>query len=179
MQRELGGRLYSALAEDGDHEIHRWVQDAGHFPKEVVRDFVVLRLQATAGDFRAKLVQVYRELGLLRMVEPFIYDSRNVVAVGGMVRLANGCVVRDGVLAQSGLPGSLLARARRVGGRLRLAAAQVSGMPTLQCYEVPSARLSFFGRRDALLELTRRAPPFPAFAGWVIHGLESFYPPGK
>lgn len=47
---------------------------------------------------------------LLRMVEPFLYDPRGVVAVGGTVRLANGCQFRHGVLQQVNVPRSWLAR---------------------------------------------------------------------
>lgn len=46
---------------------------------------------------------------LLRVVQPFIED-RSTVAVGGTVRLANGCTVRDGHLVQAGLPRSWMAR---------------------------------------------------------------------
>jgi len=46
---------------------------------------------------------------LLLVVQPFIEDPRTV-ACGGTVRLANGCVVKDGLLLQAGLPHSSLAR---------------------------------------------------------------------
>jgi cellulose synthase/poly-beta-1,6-N-acetylglucosamine synthase-like glycosyltransferase len=46
---------------------------------------------------------------LLRVVQPFITDPRTV-AVGGTVRLANGCDVRNGNLLRAGLTGSWLAR---------------------------------------------------------------------
>ena len=45
---------------------------------------------------------------LLLAVQPFIEDSRTV-ASGGTVRLANGCVVRNGNLLKAGLPESQLA----------------------------------------------------------------------
>lgn len=47
---------------------------------------------------------------LLRMVEPYIYDSREVVAVGGTVRIANGCRIEDRAIAEFRLPDSWLAR---------------------------------------------------------------------
>ncbi|MFW5967237.1 MAG: glycosyltransferase family 2 protein, partial [Persicimonas sp.] len=47
---------------------------------------------------------------LLRMVEPFLYDPQGVVAVGGTVRLANGCKFRHGVLQEVDVPDSWLAR---------------------------------------------------------------------
>lgn len=45
---------------------------------------------------------------LQHLVKPFLDDSRTV-ASGGTVRVANGCVVRDGMLVQAGLPKNLLA----------------------------------------------------------------------
>ena len=47
---------------------------------------------------------------LLRLLEALIYDNRNAVAVGGTVRLANGCRVQDGLVKQVGQPRSWLAR---------------------------------------------------------------------
>jgi cellulose synthase/poly-beta-1,6-N-acetylglucosamine synthase-like glycosyltransferase len=47
---------------------------------------------------------------LLRMVEPYLYDPQGVVAVGGTVRLANGCTFRQGVLQDVGVPDSWVAR---------------------------------------------------------------------
>lgn len=47
---------------------------------------------------------------LLRMVEPYLYDPRGVVAVGGTIRLANGCHFTDGVLEKVDVPRSWLAR---------------------------------------------------------------------
>jgi cellulose synthase/poly-beta-1,6-N-acetylglucosamine synthase-like glycosyltransferase len=45
---------------------------------------------------------------LQRITYPFMEDQR-VVAVGGTVRVANGCTVTDGFLKEIGLPGNLLA----------------------------------------------------------------------
>jgi len=47
---------------------------------------------------------------LLRMVEPFLYGDGEVAAVGGTVRVVNGCRVRDGLVVGVELPGSWLAR---------------------------------------------------------------------
>ncbi|QDG50343.1 glycosyltransferase family 2 protein [Persicimonas caeni] len=47
---------------------------------------------------------------LLRMVEPYLYDPQGVVAVGGTVRLANGCKFKQGVLQEVGVPDSWVAR---------------------------------------------------------------------
>lgn len=46
---------------------------------------------------------------LLRAVRPFVEDPERTVAVGGTVRIANGCVIRDGRVIQVGLPRSFLA----------------------------------------------------------------------
>jgi cellulose synthase/poly-beta-1,6-N-acetylglucosamine synthase-like glycosyltransferase len=45
---------------------------------------------------------------LTRLVRPFLEDP-SMVAVGGTVRIANGCTVRGGFLAEVGLPRNLLA----------------------------------------------------------------------
>lgn len=45
---------------------------------------------------------------LSRVVQPFLEDPY-VIASGGTVRVANGCVVRDGFMVQAGLPRNLLA----------------------------------------------------------------------
>jgi len=47
---------------------------------------------------------------LLRMVEPYLYSDRAVVAVGGTVMPANGSQIRDGIVEGSALPSSWLAR---------------------------------------------------------------------
>ena len=44
---------------------------------------------------------------LSRVVRPFLEDAR-VIASGGVVRVLNGCKVRDGMLEEVGLPGRLL-----------------------------------------------------------------------
>lgn len=46
---------------------------------------------------------------LLRAVQPFIDDPEHVVASGGTVRIANGCRVRSGQVAEVGLPRNPLA----------------------------------------------------------------------
>ncbi len=51
---------------------------------------------------------------LLRMVEPFIHDPKHVVAVGGTIRVANGCEIEDGVVKKVGAPDSWLARFQQI-----------------------------------------------------------------
>jgi len=46
---------------------------------------------------------------LMRCVEPFIEDPRRVVAVGGTIRIVNGCTVRSGQVLKIALPRNLLA----------------------------------------------------------------------
>jgi cellulose synthase/poly-beta-1,6-N-acetylglucosamine synthase-like glycosyltransferase len=45
---------------------------------------------------------------LLRCVEPFVDDPEGTVAVGGTIRLANGCIIEDGRVLSIGLPRRLL-----------------------------------------------------------------------
>lgn len=45
---------------------------------------------------------------LIRAVQPFLDDPERVIAVGGTVRLANGCKVEDGRVVEIGLPRTLL-----------------------------------------------------------------------
>ncbi|MBY0563606.1 MAG: glycosyltransferase family 2 protein [Hyphomonadaceae bacterium] len=41
---------------------------------------------------------------LLRAVQPFVEDPQAVVATGGTVRIANGCVIKDGRVVRIGVP---------------------------------------------------------------------------
>jgi cellulose synthase/poly-beta-1,6-N-acetylglucosamine synthase-like glycosyltransferase len=52
---------------------------------------------------------VIEEDALLRVAKPVIDDPDRVVATGGIVRIANGCRVRDGAVVHIGLPASRLA----------------------------------------------------------------------
>jgi len=47
---------------------------------------------------------------LLKMVKPFLEESTQVIATGGVVRIANSCVVEDGRLIKVNLPENMLAR---------------------------------------------------------------------
>jgi cellulose synthase/poly-beta-1,6-N-acetylglucosamine synthase-like glycosyltransferase len=46
---------------------------------------------------------------LLRAVQPFVEDPERVVAVGGAIRIANGCRIKDGRLQKVGVPRNPLA----------------------------------------------------------------------
>ena len=50
---------------------------------------------------------------LLRMIKPFLQETdQKVIATGGVIRLANDCVVSDGRLIQINVPRNLIARAQ-------------------------------------------------------------------
>lgn len=48
--------------------------------------------------------------GLLRAAEPFMYDTGKMVAVGGAIRIANGCEIRGGALRKVGVSNAWLPR---------------------------------------------------------------------
>jgi len=45
---------------------------------------------------------------LLKAVRPFIKQPATLIAVGGTIRIANGCEVRNGLIVREGTPGKLL-----------------------------------------------------------------------
>jgi poly-beta-1,6-N-acetyl-D-glucosamine synthase len=47
---------------------------------------------------------------LLKMVKPFLEETKPVIASGGVVRIANSCVVEEGRLVEVRLPENLIAR---------------------------------------------------------------------
>lgn len=50
---------------------------------------------------------------LLRMIKPFLEETdQKVIATGGVIRLANDCVIRDGRLIEINVPRNLIARAQ-------------------------------------------------------------------
>jgi len=51
---------------------------------------------------------VIEENALLRVVKPFMEHPEEMVAVGGIVRIVNGCEVREGRVARIGLPRRVL-----------------------------------------------------------------------
>lgn len=48
--------------------------------------------------------------GLLRATEPFLGDDGSLVAVGGAIRIANGCTVHNGSIERIGIPRTMLPR---------------------------------------------------------------------
>jgi len=88
---------------------------------------------------------------LLRMVEPFLYGSERVAAVGGTVRVANGCSVRDGQIVDVDLPRSWLARFQIV-EYLRAFGSGRLGFNRLGGNLIISGAFGMF-RRDALMSV--------------------------
>lgn len=48
--------------------------------------------------------------GLLRAAEPFMYDDGRLIAVGGAIRIANGCTIRGGSLQKIGIADTMVPR---------------------------------------------------------------------
>lgn len=48
--------------------------------------------------------------GLLRAAEPFMYDDDRLVAVGGAIRIANGCTIKGGSLQRIGIAKQMVPR---------------------------------------------------------------------
>jgi len=88
---------------------------------------------------------------LLRMVEPFIYDPNNTIAVGGTIRLANGATVHDGRVTNVDIPRSWVARFQIV-EYLRAFLFARLGLNRLGGNLIISGALGIF-RRDVLVEL--------------------------
>lgn len=49
---------------------------------------------------------------LLKLIRPFLNDTRRVIASGGIIRVANNCVIEDGRILEVRLPGTFIARAQ-------------------------------------------------------------------
>jgi len=88
---------------------------------------------------------------LLRMVEPFIYDPTQTIAVGGTIRLANGATVRDGRVTNIRVPRSWLARFQVI-EYLRAFLFARLGLNRLGGNLIISGALGIF-RRDVIVEL--------------------------
>ena len=48
--------------------------------------------------------------GLLRAAEPYIYNDESLIAVGGAIRIANGCTIRGGSLQKIGIAKEMVPR---------------------------------------------------------------------
>ena len=49
---------------------------------------------------------------LLKLIKPFLKNNKKVIASGGIIRVANSCLIEDGTITQVRLPGSFIARAQ-------------------------------------------------------------------
>lgn len=81
---------------------------------------------------------------LVRIVRPFLEDSRTIAA-GGILRIANGCRVERGRVVEVGLPRSLLARFQ-VLEYLRVFLAGRMGWATLDASLIISGAFGIFSR---------------------------------
>jgi cellulose synthase/poly-beta-1,6-N-acetylglucosamine synthase-like glycosyltransferase len=88
---------------------------------------------------------------LLKVVRPFHEDPERTVGVGGVVRLSNGCVIKDGQLSRIGMPRNALARFQILeylraflGGRM--------GMSMMNCLLIISGAFGLF-RKDMALKI--------------------------
>lgn len=88
---------------------------------------------------------------LLRVVKPFVDDPRRVVATGGVIRPANGCVVEHGHVVESGMPKGWLARIQVV-EYLRSFLLGRTGWSALQGLLIISGAFGMF-RRDLVIEV--------------------------
>jgi cellulose synthase/poly-beta-1,6-N-acetylglucosamine synthase-like glycosyltransferase len=87
---------------------------------------------------------------LLKMVRPFLEDPEKTVAAGGIIRLANGCSVKDGQVREVRLPRNSLARFQVIeyfraflGGRI--------GLSMLKSMLIVSGAFGLF-RKDVALQ---------------------------
>ncbi len=88
---------------------------------------------------------------LLKVVRPFHEDPERTVGVGGVIRLSNGCVVKNGQVQRVGMPRNTLARFQILeylraflGGRM--------GMSMLNCLLIVSGAFGVF-RKDLALRI--------------------------
>ncbi len=89
--------------------------------------------------------------GLLRVVQPFIEDPERVVAVGGTVRVANGCGVRAGRVRSVALPKKLLPMLQTIEYLRAFMMARLA-WGRLGCLMIVSGAFGLF-RRDVVIEL--------------------------
>jgi len=94
---------------------------------------------------------VFQENALLRVVRPFLEDPDRVIAVGGQVRVANGCRVERGRVVAPRLPQNVLA-AFQVVEYLRAFVASRLGLSALNNLLILSGVFSLF-RKDVVVEV--------------------------
>jgi len=89
--------------------------------------------------------------GLLRVVQPFVEDPERVVAVGGTVRVANGCGVRSGRVRNVALPTRLLPLLQTVEYLRAFMMARLA-WGRIGCLMIVSGAFGLF-KRDVVVEL--------------------------
>lgn len=94
---------------------------------------------------------LFQENALLRVVRPFLEDPDRVIAVGGQVRVANGCKVARGRVVEPRLPQSILA-AFQVVEYLRAFVASRLGLSAMNNLLILSGVFSLF-RKDVVIEV--------------------------
>lgn len=94
---------------------------------------------------------VFQENALLRVVRPFLEDPDRVIAVGGQVRVANGCKVERGRVIDPRLPQNILA-AFQVVEYLRAFVASRLGLSAMNNLLILSGVFSLF-RKDVVVEV--------------------------
>jgi cellulose synthase/poly-beta-1,6-N-acetylglucosamine synthase-like glycosyltransferase len=86
---------------------------------------------------------------LLRAVGPFMEDPERVVAVGGSIRIANGCEIRSGQVVRVGAPRNFLALMQTVEYLRAFLMARIA-WSEMKCLLIISGAFGLF-RRDAAL----------------------------
>jgi cellulose synthase/poly-beta-1,6-N-acetylglucosamine synthase-like glycosyltransferase len=94
---------------------------------------------------------VFQDNALLRVVRPFLEDPDRVIAVGGQVRVANGCKVERGRVTDPRLPQNVLA-AFQVVEYLRAFVASRLGLSAMNNLLILSGVFSLF-RKDVVVEV--------------------------
>ena len=89
--------------------------------------------------------------GLLRAAEPFMHDNGRLVAVGGAIRVANGCKVKAGSLQEIGVAKSLVPRFQIVEYLRAFLTARVANAHT-ETLMLISGAFGLF-RRSTLIEI--------------------------
>ncbi|AXK43707.1 glycosyltransferase family 2 protein [Erythrobacter aureus] len=89
--------------------------------------------------------------GLLRAAEPFMHDDGRVVAVGGTIRVANGCEIRDGALRKIGVDRAYVPRFQIVEYLRAFLANRVANAHTNTLMLISGAFGMF--RRDVVIEV--------------------------
>ncbi len=93
---------------------------------------------------------LFQENALLRVVRPFLEDPDRVIAVGGQVRVANGCLIERGRVVEPRLPSSILA-AFQVVEYLRAFVASRLGLSAMNNLLILSGVFSLL-RKDVVIE---------------------------